>query len=31
MSWFGATNPTARATFGIYEGNSRFIYIRELY
>ncbi|WP_334181185.1 DUF6701 domain-containing protein [Methylobacter sp.] len=30
MTWFG-TNPTARATFGIYEGNSRFIYIRELY
>jgi len=24
-------NPTARATFGIYKGNSRFIYIRELY
>jgi len=29
-SWFGA-NPTAQATFGIYKGNSRFIYIRELY
>jgi len=29
-SWFGA-NPTARATFGIYKGNSKFIYIRELY
>jgi MSHA biogenesis protein MshQ len=28
--WFG-TNPTARATFGIYKGNSKFIYIRELY
>ncbi|MDP1665305.1 MAG: hypothetical protein Q8L79_09270 [Methylobacter sp.] len=24
-------NPTARVTFGIYKGNSRFIYIRELY
>ncbi|WP_050897787.1 DUF6701 domain-containing protein [Methylobacter tundripaludum] len=24
-------NPTARATFGIYKGNSKFIYIRELY
>lgn len=30
MDWFGI-NPTARATFGIYEGNSHFIYIRELY
>jgi hypothetical protein len=30
MSWFGV-NPTARATFGIYKGNSKFIYIRELY
>jgi fimbrial isopeptide formation D2 family protein/uncharacterized repeat protein (TIGR01451 family) len=30
ISWFGA-NPTARATFGIYKGNSKFIYIRELY
>jgi len=30
MPWFG-TNPTARATFGIYKGNSKFIYIRELY
>lgn len=27
----GAINPTARATFGIYKGNSKFIYIRELY
>ncbi len=27
----GDTDPTARATFGIYRGNSRFIYIRELY
>jgi MSHA biogenesis protein MshQ len=24
-------NPTARGTFGIYKGNSKFIYIRELY
>jgi hypothetical protein len=24
-------NPTARATFGIYKGNSKFIYIRELF
>lgn len=24
-------NPRARGTFGVYEGNSRFIYIRELY
>jgi hypothetical protein len=31
MSWFGTVNPTARATFGIYKGNSKFIYIRELY
>lgn len=30
MPWFGI-NPTARATFGIYKGNSKFIYIRELY
>lgn len=27
----GDTDPTARATFGIYSGNSKFIYIRELY
>jgi len=27
----GDTDPTARATFGIYKGNSKFIYIRELY
>jgi MSHA biogenesis protein MshQ len=27
----GNTNPTARATFGIYKGNNKFIYIRELY
>jgi MSHA biogenesis protein MshQ len=33
FNWKGAgdTDPTARATFGIYKGNSRFIYIRELY
>ncbi|MGZ8184131.1 MAG: DUF6701 domain-containing protein [Methylobacter sp.] len=30
MPWFG-TNPAARATFGIYKGNSKFIYIREVY
>jgi len=30
LTWFGS-NPTARATFGIYKGNSKFIYIRELY
>jgi len=27
----GMGNPTARATFGIYKGNSKLIYIRELY
>jgi hypothetical protein len=27
----GLDNPTIRATFGIYKGNSKFIYIRELY
>jgi MSHA biogenesis protein MshQ len=27
----GNTNPTARATFGIYKGNSHIIYIREVY
>lgn len=33
FNWKGAgdTDPTARATFGIYKGNSKFIYIRELY
>ena len=33
FKWDGVhdTDPTARATFGIYKGNSRFIYIRELY
>ncbi|MGZ5006825.1 MAG: DUF6701 domain-containing protein, partial [Methylobacter sp.] len=33
FKWDGVTdaNPTARATFGIYKGNSKFIYIRELY
>ncbi|MGZ4954611.1 MAG: DUF6701 domain-containing protein, partial [Methylobacter sp.] len=33
FNWKGAgvTDPTGRATFGIYKGNSRFIYIRELY
>ncbi|MGZ5050801.1 MAG: DUF6701 domain-containing protein [Methylobacter sp.] len=33
FNWKGAgnENPTARATFGIYKGNSKFIYIRELY
>ncbi|MDI1276226.1 DUF6701 domain-containing protein [Methylobacter sp.] len=30
MPWLGV-NPTARATFGIYKGNSKLIYIRELY
>ncbi|WP_333873574.1 DUF6701 domain-containing protein [Methylobacter sp.] len=32
--WVGGSSvidPTARATFGIYKGNSKFIYIRELY
>ncbi|WP_127029230.1 DUF6701 domain-containing protein [Candidatus Methylobacter oryzae] len=27
----GDVNPAARATFGIYKGSSKFIYIRELY
>jgi MSHA biogenesis protein MshQ len=27
----GDTNPSARATFGIYKGNSKIIYIREVY
>jgi uncharacterized repeat protein (TIGR01451 family) len=33
FKWDGVneSNPTARATFGIYKGNSKFIYIRELY
>jgi len=33
FNWRGAgdANPTARATLGIYKGNSKFIYIRELY
>jgi MSHA biogenesis protein MshQ len=33
FNWQGAgnTDPIGRATFGIYKGNSRFIYIRELY
>ncbi len=31
MPWFGATNPSARATFGIYQGNKHFIYFREVY
>jgi len=33
FKWDGVhdTDPTARATFGIYKGNSKFIYIRELY
>jgi hypothetical protein len=33
FKWNGVTDeyPTARATFGIYKGNSKFIYMRELY
>ncbi|MCK9396103.1 MAG: hypothetical protein M0Q44_10990 [Methylobacter sp.] len=33
FNWKGAgnTNPTASATLGVYKGNSKFIYIRELY
>ena len=33
FNWRGAgnTNPTARATFGIYKGNDKVIYFRELY
>jgi uncharacterized repeat protein (TIGR01451 family) len=33
FKWDGVndSNPTSRATFGIYKGNSKFIYIRELY
>lgn len=33
FNWKGAgnENPTALATFGIFKGNSRFIYFRELY
>ncbi len=34
MPWLqstGLTNPSARATFGIYKGNSHFIYFREIY
>ncbi|MFI3157395.1 MAG: hypothetical protein QX199_14700 [Methylococcaceae bacterium] len=33
FNWRGAgdTDPSARATFGIYTGNNNFIYIRELY
>ena len=27
----GSTNPTARVTFGIYKGNSKQIYFREVY
>jgi hypothetical protein len=27
----GATNPSARATFGIYKGNQKIIYFREVY
>ena len=32
-NWQGAgnTNPTARATFGIYKGTDKVIYFRELY
>jgi hypothetical protein len=33
FKWDGVneSNPTSRATFGIFKGNSKFIYIRELY
>lgn len=33
FKWDGVndSNPASRATFGIYKGNSKFIYIRELY
>lgn len=34
MPWLqypAGTNPTARATFGVYKGNSSFIYLRENY
>ncbi|MGZ5026759.1 MAG: DUF6701 domain-containing protein, partial [Methylobacter sp.] len=33
FKWDGVNddNPTGRVTFGIYRGNSKFIYIRELY
>jgi hypothetical protein len=27
----GNTNPSARATFGVYKGNNEFIYLREVY
>lgn len=27
----GYTNPSARATFGVYKGNNEFIYLREVY
>jgi MSHA biogenesis protein MshQ len=33
FNWNGAgdTNPSARATFGVYSGNTKIIYMREVY